>query len=209
MIEKQSENVINEIEKYKEDVFLNPRLIDGLKKYIFLKKRFEDGQISDDEFKTSFKNFYGLNNAGLTPTFKSRYFELLSESSKETELCGIIKSLYEIPNYKGIKTIQFSFATKLLHMFDNSRPIYDSKVASVLTLDNPYGLKGNSKILWCDDTYKKLRYKYVELLNNKRVKNIISEMRCRFSDSRDISDTKAIDFILWLMPKKKKKMIKA
>jgi len=174
MAEKQLENVINRIERYKEEIFSNPKLAVSLKKYIFLKTRFENGQI-DGEFKSSFQNFYKLNGAGLTPRFVEHYFELLSKSDEKTSLYDILQKLYRIPNYKGKKTVQFSFATKLLHTVDNDKPIYDSKVAYVLKLGTAYSLKGDAKILWCENTYKDLQNKYTELLGNEKIKKVISE----------------------------------
>ena len=205
MTPKQLEDVVNKIESHKGTIFSKQELAKGLEKYVFLKNCFNKRQISNNAFKSTYKDFYKLNGAGLTPRFVEKYFNLLSKSDKRTSLCDILQKLYQIPNYKGKNTVQFSFATKLLHTIDNNRPIYDSKVACVFELGNAYSKRGNAKILWCKNTYENLRDKYAKLLKEKRIKKVISEMRYMLPDAKDISNTKALDFILWLMPKNKKK----
>jgi hypothetical protein len=51
-------------------------------------------------------------------------------STKRVTLGRIVQTLYVASTRQdGRKTVQFSFATKLLHIADPSLPIYDSLVA--------------------------------------------------------------------------------
>ena len=84
--------------------------------------------------------FYRLDNAGLTPEFKSKYFMLLEESRNlpEVYLRNLVKELYAIPNLKGQQSLQFSFVTKLANTVNRQYPIYDSEVGCLAPdcLDN-------------------------------------------------------------------------
>lgn len=201
MNKEQSEYIIKKIEKNWKKIISNPKLKEGIPQYVFLKDRFrlKKGKISeDDKFKSSFQDFYKLNGAGLTPAFKKLYFKLLSESSNTTELRDILEQLYQIPIRRGAGKVHFSFATKLLHTIDDDRPIYDSIVAKHLRLGNIYTLKGKeAKIERCETIYGRLKERHADLLGNERVKNKIKEFSKKYSEAKDISNVKTLDFILW------------
>jgi len=207
MNKQQVEDIIRKIERNWEKIISNPKLERGIAKYVFLKERFKDrnGQIlADGEFKSTFCEFYELKR--LRTAIKGQYFELLSKSQNKTKLRDILEKLYQIPKNHGGGKVQFSFATKLLHTIDNDRPIYDSRVAHQLKLCNMYNLRGKeAKIEWCETTYKELIQWHKVLLRDRRVKKKIKELRKKFSEAKDISKAKALDFILWSMPKDKKK----
>ncbi len=69
----------------------------------------------------------------------------------------ILEGLYHIPTRKKVKSLQFSFATKLLHTLDTSQPIYDSKVAELLDLPIKKGKDFADNISTCIALYEKLR----------------------------------------------------
>ena len=69
-------------------------------------------------FQFVFRSYYRIDNAGLTSDWKVRYFEFLSQ--RERSLKTILEGLYHIPTKKKVKSLQFSFATKLLHTLDAS-----------------------------------------------------------------------------------------
>ena len=48
--------------------------------------------------------------------------------SGEEDLGRILRELYEKETLRKAKTVQFSFATKLIHTINPNRPIFDSKV---------------------------------------------------------------------------------
>lgn len=90
------------------------------------------GKPENPVFQFVFRSYYRIDNAGLTSDWKVRYFEFLSQ--RERSLRTILEGLYHIQTKKKVKSLQVSFATKLLHTLDTSQPIYDSKVTELLGL---------------------------------------------------------------------------
>ena len=116
-------------------------------------------------FQFVFRSYYRIDNAGLTSDWKVRYFTFLSQ--RECSLKTILEGLYHIPTKKKVKSLQFSFATKLLHTLDTSQPIYDSKVAELLGLPVQKGKDFAANINICIAVYEKLREAQQQLLSDK------------------------------------------
>ncbi len=150
-------------------------------------------------FQFVFRSYYRLDNAGLGDLLKKHYFKLLAD--KQTNLEKILVELYKIPSLKNINTIQFSFATKLLHTIDENKPIFDSEVSDVIHR-KVTGKTKDEKIKSCIKIYQEIENLYKELLLDERIKKIISKIRLMFSvKENDILDTKILDFIIWSLGK--------
>lgn len=150
-------------------------------------------------FQFVFRSYYRIDNAGLTSDWKVRYFEFLSQ--RERSLKTILEGLYHIPTEKKVKSLQFSFATKLLHTLDTSQPIYDSRVAELLGLPVKKGKDFAANINFCLAVYEELREAQQYLLLDKGIKNQIAALKARYNSQ--ISDEKALDFLLWSAGKKR------
>lgn len=200
MIDK--DKIIKEIEEKQKSILSNLNS-ENIAVYIFLKNEYAKGKILDNfVFQFVFRAYYRLDNAGLSDGIKRRFFELLDQ--KQTNLETILSELYEIPTSKGKKTIQFSFATKLLHTINGNKPIFDSGVSRVTNI-RPTG-SGKAKIHSCIEKYDFLEKLYLDMLQNERITNIISEFRLTFKvDDEMMSDTKVLDFIMWSLGKLKDK----
>jgi len=128
-----------------------------------------------------------------------RYFKFLSEG--ECSLKTIMEELYHIPTKKKVKSLQFSFATKLLHTLDKSQPIYDSIVAELLDLPFKKGKDFAANINTCIAVYEELREAQRQLLFDESIKNQIAALKECYNSK--ISDQKALDFLLWSAGKKR------
>jgi hypothetical protein len=144
-------------------------------------------------FQFVFRSYYRIDNAGLTFDWKVRYFRFLSQ--KERNLRTILEGLYHIPTKKNVKSLQLSFATKLLHTLDTSQPIYDSKVAELLGLPVRRGKDFEANINTCITVYKKLQESQQELLSDDGIKTQVAALKDYYNSQ--ISDEKALDFLLW------------
>jgi hypothetical protein len=144
-------------------------------------------------FQFVFRSYYRIDNAGLTSVWKARYFKFLSE--KERCLKTILEGLYHIPTKKKVKSLQFSFATKLLHTLDSTQPIYDSKVAEMLGLPVKKGKDFAANINICIAVYESLRESEGQLLLDEGIKIRIAALKAHYNSK--ISDEKALDFLLW------------
>ena len=186
----------------KEIIFLEIKSrIKDIERYFFIKNEYKKKDILNNlKFQKIYKQFYGMNRF-FTQEFFEEYFTMLS--NKETNLRKILKNLYRIPRKKGDNTIQFSFATKLLHTVNNELPIYD------LWIGKAFGLKiigenKEDKINSCLLIYDKLKKYYKKLLSNEKTKKIISDFRESFNcNKKKISDIKILDFIIWANRKTK------
>jgi len=195
--------IVKEIFK-KQDKILSNITQESVDVYLFLKKEYKKGNIKNNTlFQFVFRSYYRLDNAGLSDKLKVRYFELMAEGKNNLE--DIILELYEFKNSKKQKTIQFSFATKLLHTLDNSKPIFDAEVSRVFHKSRQ-GENKNEKIKSCLDIYKFLESMYSDLLKDEKIKKIILKFRAEFNvkDKNEVSDTKVLDFIIWSLGKIKK-----
>jgi hypothetical protein len=170
--------------------------------YGFLADEFARGSVVGNYvFQFTFRSFYRLDNAGLTPEFKSKYFALLEASRevREIDLRRLVEDLYAIPNRKGQQSLQFSFVTKLANTANRLYPIYDGAVASVFGFRAPdnhgtFDLRLEKYMIF----YAKVRDIYSEILNG----NLLQEPRRTFrqiyaAPSERIPDIKVLDFIFW------------
>ena len=193
------DQIIKEIDEKQDDILSNLKL-ESIAVYSFLKNEYAKGNILNNlVFQFVFRSYYRLDNAGLSNEIKSRFFQLLAQ--KQINLGTILSELYEIPTLKGKNTIQFSFATKLLHTIDNNNPIFASEVA-VLTKINIKGSDRDKKIYSCIEIYNSLEKLYAKLKKDDKIRKVISKFRSKFKvDDERISDTKVIDFIMWSLGK--------
>jgi hypothetical protein len=168
--------------------------------YVFLSEMFGGGSINENRvFQFVYRSFYGLDNAGLTPEFKSKYFALLEEARglSHPDLRSIARTLYPIPHSRGYKSLQFSFITKLAHTVNQQLPIYDGKIATLFGFEAPSGELEGSLTKYMS-FYEDLRRLYAAIVSQ----NLLPKSRALFADryspsSSKVSDIKALDFIFW------------
>ena len=206
---KSAEEIVEMLAKNKEGLISNID-IESIVVYSFLKEKYN--QVSEKEktkiddnylFKFMFRSYYRLDNAGLSDSFKDKYFQLLDD--KVSDLKTILEVLYDIKTLRGYNTVQFSFASKLLHTIDNSNPIFDSNIGFIIG-DKPGGMRKDEKISSCTEFYKKMIILYMELIKHSEIQSYISEFKatCKKYTSIDISDIKILDFMLWSLGKSTK-----
>lgn len=176
---------------------------ESLDVYLFLKEQFNKGPILKNYlFQFVYRSFYRLDNAGLTPEFKSEYFRSMDEfrSLKYLDLRSLSKCLYEIPNRKDQKSLQFSFVTKLANTIDDDYPIYDSEVAKIFSFHPPYAYKTvDERLTVYLEFYKNLKNYYHELLNGNACETIFTCFHETYPDDNysKIPLLKLLDFFFW------------
>lgn len=187
-------------ENYKEA--FNKLNMESFDVYSFLNNEFKNTEdiTKNYLFQFIFRSFYRLDNAGLTPEFKTRYFELLQEyRNKPIDLKAICFDLSDYKTRKGLSSIQFSFATKLANTIDNSYPIYDSEVIRLFNFKQPYSIKDKDKKLnHYLEQYDYILYASRELVKDEQLKSILNKMDVSFGESCiKMSDTKKLDSLMW------------
>jgi hypothetical protein len=88
-------------------------------------------QLGTAAYQNRYKNFWSMNVARLSRTFTAAYFGALNSTAPQTvSLRDVCQTLWSASARRnGTRTLQFSFATKLVHMLQPQLPIYDSRVA--------------------------------------------------------------------------------
>ncbi len=200
------QKIVSEITENKDRILSNLKQKD-VDTYCYIRKTFENNHIlNNSEFQFKFKKFYIMNSAGLSDEWKNRFFELLL--AKRDDLKYTLFELYKIPRRDGKYSVQFSFATKLLHTVNNENPIYDKMIGEVAD-KKVEGSNSNEKIDSCIKIFNFLNGLYSGLINDGKVERVISEFRLRFNVShKDISDAKVLDFMMWSLGKIKQDLKK-
>lgn len=195
--------IIKEILEKQNEILENIKQ-ESVAVYLFLKNEYKKGDIINNNlFQFVFRSYYRLDGAGLSEKQKVKYFQLLAK--KEDDLKIILNILYKLSDLNKRNAIQFSFATKLLHTIDNSKPIFDAEVSRVFCVPRR-GKTKKEKIIACLSIYEFLKNTYSDLLLDKEIIKLIVKFRSKFKDKdKNISDIKVLDFIIWSLGKIKNK----
>jgi len=169
--------------------------------YCFIKRQFDEGSVIENKLlQFVFRSFYRIDNAGLTDTFKNRYFELLEASKgNDPNLREICEELYQIKNHRKLNSLQFSFVTKLANTVNPSLPIYDSEVAKMYSYKPPYSTKPiKERLDSFQSFYECLASDYSSILDKKLLLPALSEFDKKFEKYNNMIDQrKKLDFIVW------------
>jgi hypothetical protein len=170
--------------------------------YRFLSEEFARGSVLENYvFQFTYRSFYRLDNAGLTPDFKREYFALLEQARNvpEVDLPGLTRKLFLVPNRKGHQSLQFSFVSKLSNTVNPQYPLYDAAVASVFGFRAPYNYKPfDVRLSEYMAFYNKLRIIYAEIISTDAVQEPRQMFREIYAAPPDsIPEIKVLDFIFW------------
>ncbi len=186
-IEDNSTEIIENIDQESVDV------------YNFLKSEFKKSNVTENYlFQFVFRNFYRIDNAGLTPEFKKEYFKILEQNrnEKQFDFKKVLRRLYSFPNRKGQNTLQFSFATKMFHTINDMMPIYDNEVAKMFSMSRPYQSEFEIKLDKYLDQLDKIQNAYEQIIDQALLPKTIGLFDQVFKDNK-LSEMKKLDFIFW------------
>lgn len=173
-----------------------------IRTYLNLLSRFRKNDVTrDTEFQNKYCRYWRLFGAGLSQDFRSEYFQLM-EGLKGRALPSIREvtlNLFKVPsNSSGRKTLQFSFASKLLHTLDSHRPIYDSMVARFYGFSSPNPNNSfENRLQAFLSFYDFLVAEYNKVLTNRLLEQPITIFRNHFSVLDEYTDEKIVDTLIW------------
>lgn len=150
-------------------------------------------------YQQRYKRFWAMNAAQLSPDFDVCYFQALSEARAQVPPLDVLSTrLHDASaRHDGQKSLQFSFATKLLHMVNPRSPIYDSKVTRFyFYTPPPTKLPLPERIAALNRFYTFLNQEYARVLTDGLLANSIRLFQDRFKP-RTFSDEKVIDSLIW------------
>lgn len=169
--------------------------------YLNMAEIFNKGSISEnDNYKAIYRKYWQLNAARLSDEYCGHYFKVMEDYRHidRIDIEDVVRALYEVPSNSKGKTIQFSFATKLIHTIDNTRPVYDSLVCDFYFLPQiKSSWKYNKKLTVYTQAYNFLICEHKRVLNNNILSGSIGAFRECFGVPITYTDEKIIDTLLW------------
>jgi hypothetical protein len=140
-----------------------------------------------------------MNVAQLSPSFYSAYFGGLDAALKQTvSLSEVTRILYDASARRdGRQSVQFSFATKLLHMTNPVLPIFDSQIAGFYFFqESATGLNLQERISGFVAFHDFLVQEYARVLKCGLLVQAIEEYHRRLKPQH-VTDEKIVDSLIW------------
>jgi hypothetical protein len=155
------------------------------------------GRANTETYQKRYRGFWGMHAARLSSEFHATYFEFLKAPTIPT-LADLCRALYDPSGRRnGTRTLQFSFATKLLHTLNPHVPIYDSKVARFFLFEAPSSDRPvPERIGGLTAFHAFLEVEYRRVLNGRQLSTAIDAFRQRF-DPEQHTDEKIVDWLIW------------
>jgi hypothetical protein len=170
--------------------------------YLYLMGTFAKINVAQDEvFQLKYRTYWGLNAARLSHDFCLAYFDLMEclRGNNNFDIEVVSRQLYETPTHKnGRQSLQFSFASKLVHTLEPKKPIYDSRVADFFffpPLDPTKEL--DIKLQALLPFYRFLCLEYERVLTKGLLEPSITKFRSTYELDRTYTDEKIIDTLIW------------
>ena len=157
------------------------------------------GQAGLPDYQKRYRRFWAMNAAQLSPAFYSAYFSTLTAAlSRPTTISIVAQTLHAASaRHNGQKSLQFSFATKLLHMTNQHSPIYDSQVADFYFFQEPKvqtDLQRRIDNLMAFHGF--LAEEYSRVIKGGLLASAIQEFRLRLNP-QCFTDEKIVDSLIW------------
>ena len=155
--------------------------------------------VGEAEYQARYRKFWAMNAARLSPNYCTEYFRRLEAAAGSLPaLGGLVTDLYKVPaQSKGRQSLQFSFATKLLHMQDRHSPIYDSQVSAFHFFREPdHALDLQQRVKRLEDFHGFLRREYARVLADGLLTRSIAAFRAKFKPVH-FTEEKVIDSLIW------------
>ncbi len=186
-INNHSEAIVNNLEP------------ESIAVYKYLKSEFHRTNVAENlVFQFLYRSFYRIDNAGLSPHFKTEYFKILEEEKNRDahDIATILRRLYDFKNRKDQNSIQFSFATKLLNTVDNDFPIYDSEVARVFGYARPYQTNIEAKLAVYLNQLQHITDAYKTIVKEALIEPALICFDLKFKQ-HGLPEMKRMDFLFW------------
>ena len=158
---------------------------------------------TDPKYEIEYRNFWAMGGAHLSIDFYPVYFDLLKSACEQAnenpieQLTEVTRKLYEASkDSRGRKSIQFSFATKLIHTANSHLPIYDSMIAEFFFFQGPAKEDVEGRIGEYVSFYKFLIEEYKRVLDNGLLAKAIELFRHNCT-VHHWTDEKIIDSLIW------------
>ncbi len=194
---EQNKKISDWINENKIDIIQNIDY-ESVEVFKFLTNEYNNSDVSENFlFQFIYRSYYRLDLAGLSKEFKTEYFKIMQEFryTGNIDILEIIEKLYNFENLRGLKSIQFSFATKLANTIDKNIPIYDSQVCKVFNFSRPNQKDLDKKIASYFEQLSIISSTYNDIIDKDSIKETLILFNGRFDNTN--SEMKKLDFIFW------------
>jgi hypothetical protein len=178
-------------------------LVRDIAPYIKLRSFVTSGMIGDKAaFIRLFSSYYGLNQGGLGRDLKDAYFRLLFEyrcNAHAAPLRAVLLALHAVPNAKGYRSFQASFASKLIAIHDETQPLYDRHVAAFFRMKRPSGDNIEIRIEGFRVMLQEIKKAYEAWSQTKELTAVINRVQRNFPDLAASHRHRVCDFLVWVM----------
>ena len=158
------------------------------------------GQANTASYQRRYRTFWVMR--GVSSNFYTSYFAALSAAaSQPPTLSGLCQTLSLSSTRKdGTQTLQFSFATKLLHVVQPQIPIYDSRVCRFYLFQQqpPMKLTPQQKTSRLIAFHSFLIAEYARVITSGKLAPAIAAFRNRFNPQMH-GDEKIVDWLIWAL----------
>jgi hypothetical protein len=170
----------------------------GIAAYSDLRASLAKGMAGDAVFQKRYRGYWRMNVGRFGPAFYEGYFGLLGEGQRagSADIHQAIQRLSDM----GAETrgLQFSFASKLVHMVDPRTPVYDAYVAGFYFYVPPSSkTPRKERIRDLLSFHSFLTKEYQRILDDGLLDHSIREFRFRQPESADIASERIIDWLIW------------
>ena len=155
--------------------------------------------LTTSDYQRKYRLYWAMNVAQLSPPFYSAYFGALDAALKQTTtLSDVTRILYDASARRdGRQSLQFSFATKLLHMANPVLPICDSQIAGFYFFqETTTSLNLQQRINGFVAFHDFLVQEYARVLESGLLAEAIQEYR-RQLNPQHVTDEKIVDSLIW------------
>lgn len=178
--------------------------------HAYRKTRALDTNIAlDADYQKNFNNYYRIRR---DEQWRQAYYRYLEDNKhhKDITFKQILRYLSEVPhivricgkNPDGIaRTVEPSFASKMLATINPDHPVWDSQVLRFLGRKVPEGLGRCEKIETCVRIYGEVEQEIGEFIGSAQGKACIELFDKTFPGCRDFSDFKKMDYYMWNLGK--------
>ncbi|BDR70898.1 hypothetical protein K144313037_23100 [Clostridium tetani] len=170
------------------------------KDYYYLLDNLKKVNVAEDmEYQKKYKSFWVMGRR--SEKYYKCYFDILENNkyNKDITLEFVIKGLYKTELYKNARVnFEFSFSSKLIHMINNGKPIYDSKIANFYNLPKCTGNDFVERLSKANKIYGFLDYEFRRIKNERLLNSSINKVRTYYDLNEKITDEKIIDSIIWM-----------
>ena len=155
------------------------------------------GQASTPDYQRRYRRFWAMNAAQLGPAFYTAYFGALNAAINHPPILSSVAQTLHAASARqnGQKSLQFSFATKLLHMTNPRSPIYDSQVTAFYFFQEP-STALQQRISGLVAFHGFLTQEYARVLNSGLLATAIQEFRLKLNPQH-FTDEKIVDSLIW------------